>query len=108
MEEGARTAPGKAGVFLKIRNGLAYYPLTFYFGIIFLIASVAFFWLSLGNGINFDLNSFLKWLNDHAAIFIGVAILILGMILIGSAVAYKQVSNLSKQDYVIWLQQRST
>lgn len=92
----------------RLKRTLAYYPLTMYFGIALLALSGLFLWLYLQFGFKFNLQNFIDWVRANQTPLLIGATGLLSMTLIGSAIAYRQVANLSKEDYVLWLQQRST
>lgn len=89
-------------------NLLAYYPVTFYIGLI--VGGVVIF-LSVLHflfGWEFSFKSIASAIEANQTILLLILGLILGSTLIASAVAYKKICNLSKEEYLLWLQQRST
>lgn len=92
----------------KIKRQLANYPLTLYFGLLLVLTAALMSWFHLSFAWQFNFNQFLFWINRHAVtLSIGV-IGLLGLTLIGSAVAYRQTSKLTTDEYYLWLHQRGT
>lgn len=96
------------GLAQAVKKALAYYPMTFYVGAVFVALAGIFTYLSVKYHYAFSFSSFYFWINSHSTTLMIIAALLLGVVLMASGMAYKQVSKLSQQDYLIWLQQRST
>ncbi len=87
---------------------LANYPLTFYFGALFLLSSIGLVVVSATSGWQFDFAVMLAWLAKRQTTILAITTGLLGMTLIASAIAYRKVTNLTQKEYFLWLQQRST
>ncbi|MBI4948047.1 hypothetical protein HY844_00620 [Candidatus Berkelbacteria bacterium] len=98
----------RSGFFEDLKKIIAYYPLTFYVGLTIILISALLVYLQLTTQWQFSIQSFFGWVNDHQTILLTISLFMLGTTLFASAVSYKKVCNLSQQDYLIWLQQRST
>lgn len=92
----------------KVTSALAYYPIGFYLGFALLIVSGFLYWAQVDLGWKFDWVQLQRWISTHMLQVLIVFSGLLGLVLIGSAVAYRQVVDLSKQDYVLWLHQKAT
>lgn len=92
----------------KTKRGLAYYPLSFYFGIAFILIAGFFYWAHYQMLWQFDWLQLKRWITNHATELMIIFSALLGSILVCSALAYRQVVDLSKEDYTIWLHQRAT
>lgn|GEM_PF-4231071 len=94
--------------FDRLLKGLAYYPLTFYFGALFLLAGGLVLYAHRSFGLELNLTVLWQWVLGHQTLLLSVVTILLGTTLVASAVAYRKVCNLSREDYIIWLEQRST
>lgn len=92
----------------KIKRTLAYYPLSLYLGLIILVVAGFLLWAQLKLGWTFDWVQLKRWANNHFSEIVTVFSALLGLILISSAIAYKQVLDLPQEDYFMWLHQRAT
>ena len=106
--EGTNRLKSVKGLAEALKKSLAYYPMTFYVGVVFVALAGIFTWLFFKYNYTLSFSSFYYWINSHSTTLIIIAALLLGVVLMASGMAYKQVSKLSQQDYLIWLQQRST
>ncbi|HSX42365.1 MAG TPA: carboxypeptidase regulatory-like domain-containing protein [Candidatus Saccharimonadales bacterium] len=84
------------------------YPLTFYFGLLLVVGGGLIFWLHWQLHWQFNWNQLWFWLNRHAPEWLAALTVLLGLILLGSAVAYKKTVHLAEDEYYLWLEQRST
>ena len=108
MSEKNQTRTGGISAFEQAKQFIAYYPLTFYLGVAILIVTI--FLARAHYQLDWEFNWFqLKiWLNTHLTEVLIVFSILLGLILIGSALAYRQVIDLPKDEYYLWLHQRAT
>ncbi len=91
-----------------LRKGLAYYPLTFYIGILLVAAAGFVFWAESTIGWNLDWQQLKHWVARNTPLLLILFSAALGAIMITSAMAYRQVVNLPRQEYALWLRQRGT
>lgn len=103
-----RVATAIAKSWAGITRALAYYPLGFYLGLLLIVAAAFLYWAQTDLGWKFDWVQLQRWISNHAMAILALFTGLLGLVLIGSAIAYKQVIDLSKQEYVLWLHQRAT
>ena len=91
-----------------VKKGLAYYPITFYVGLLLFALAGTFLYLHLRFHYMVSLLSVYYWIQLNATTLLIIATMLLSVVLVTSGMAYRQVSKLSKEDYAIWLQQKST
>ncbi len=103
-----RVATAISKSWARIIRALAYYPLGFYLGLLLIVAAAFLYWAQTDLGWKFDWVQLQRWISNHAMAILALFTGLLGLVLIGSAIAYKQVIDLSKQEYVLWLHQRAT
>jgi hypothetical protein len=103
-----RVATAIAKSWARITRALAYYPLGFYLGLLLIVAAAFLYWAQTDLGWKFDWVQLQRWISNHSMAILALFTGLLGLVLIGSAIAYKQVIDLSKQEYVLWLHQRAT
>ena len=103
-----RVAATIAKSWARITRALAYYPLGFYLGSLLIVAAAFLYWAQTDLGWKFDWVQLQRWISNHVMAILALFTGLLGLVLIGSAIAYKQVIDLSKQEYVLWLHQRAT
>lgn len=92
----------------KLLGFLAFYPVTFYIGIIIAGSVIFFSILHFSFGWEFSYGKIIEAIKANQTILVLIFGIVLSSTLIASAIAYKQICNLSRQEYLIWLQQRST
>ncbi len=91
-----------------VQKFLANYPLTFYFGLLVVGATLLLGWLHFEYSWDINFRQFWTWASGNAEVILLGVSLLLGLTLIASAVAYRQTCKMSQQDYYLWLHQRST
>src|SRR5688572_14757547 len=100
---------GQLAVFRKkIAKAFAYYPITFFLGAALIVAAAFLFWLKFDLNWAFNLFQLKRWMGNHLVEIVSVFSALLGLVLIGSAVAYKQVTDLTTKDYNLWLHSKAT
>lgn len=92
----------------KLKRGIAYYPLTFYFGIVITGTALLLIILATNLGWQLTWEELRLTINDNLFTILLWLTFLLGVVLTSSALAYRQIINLPKEDYYLWLEQRAT
>jgi len=97
-----------AGFWANFKRVLAYYPLTFYTGVAILIVSAFILRAHYQLGWDFNWYQLKLWASNNLTLILSVFSIILGVVMIASAVAYRKVVDLPEREYYLWLRQRAT
>ncbi|GEM_PF-3039648 len=92
----------------SVKKILAYYPVSVYAGLALLTVAGFLAWTQYSLHWQFEWEQLKYWVSHHAMTLLILFSALLGMVLTCSGIAYKQVVDLSEEEYAIWLHQRAT